>query len=37
MRIAIITPERQAHRKHFCACLGRRYELVRVIHPAPAH
>jgi formyl transferase-like protein len=36
MRIAIITPERQAHSKHFCAYLGRRYELVRVIHPAPA-
>src|SRR6266446_2237176 len=36
MRIAIITPEQQAHSKHFCAYLGRRYELVRVIHPAPA-
>src|SRR5437588_616076 len=36
MRIVIITPERQAHSKHFCASLGRRYDLVRVIHPAPA-
>jgi methionyl-tRNA formyltransferase len=36
MRITIITPERQAHSKHFCAYLGRRHELVRVIHPAPA-
>lgn len=35
MRIAIITPEHQAHSKHFCAYLGRKYELVRVIHPAP--
>lgn len=36
MRIAIITPEQQAHSRHFGAYLGRRYELVRVIHPAPA-
>jgi methionyl-tRNA formyltransferase len=36
MRIVIITPEQQAHSKHFCAYLGRRHELVRVIHPAPA-
>jgi methionyl-tRNA formyltransferase len=36
MRIVIITPERQAHSRHFCAYLGRRHELVRVIHPAPA-
>ena len=36
MRIAIITPEAQAHSKHFCAYLGRRHELVRVIHPAVA-
>jgi len=37
MRIAIITPERQAHSRHFCAYLGGRHELVRVIHPVPAH
>src|SRR5260370_18993944 len=36
MRIAIITPEQQLRSKHFCAYLGRRHELVRVIHPAPA-
>jgi len=35
MRIVIITPERQEHGKHFCAYLGRRHELVLVIHPAP--
>jgi methionyl-tRNA formyltransferase len=36
MRIVIITPQEQAHSRHFCAYLGRKYELVRVIHPAPA-
>jgi hypothetical protein len=36
VRIVIFTPEQQAHSKYFCAYLGQRHQLVRVIHPAPA-
>jgi len=36
VRIIIVTPEQPAHAKYFCAYLGRRHELVRVIHPAAA-
>jgi methionyl-tRNA formyltransferase len=36
VRVVIITPEPQAHSRHFCAYLGQRHELARVIHPAPA-